>query len=312
MSLVDPASSAHSGVAFGAGKVILFGEHAVVYGYPAIAGALPLGVQAHFERAERCQLLAPQGLNEKQLALLQQAFGKAAEVVGLPKVCVRLEARLPMGAGLGSSAAVSVACAKALAMAAFPGEEGGAWLERAAPMALCMERVFHGNPSGVDHSTSLRETLLWFCKGQAEKLSSPAPLKLLVAMAGKRSSTKSTVEKLRERQEKWPKHHARLFEEIGRCTEEARGAIEAGDLALLGELMNVNQGLLSALQLDSENLTRGVHRLRTAGALGAKLTGAGGDGGAIIGLFENPEAAEKVLRAEGIECFACQLAGPRS
>jgi len=302
----------NAGTAFGAGKIILLGEHAVVYGHPAIAAALPLGVQAHFEPAECCQLLAPEDLEERQAELLQQAFNHAADYAGFPKTAVHLKADLPMGAGLGSSAAVSVACAKALAMAAFPGEEGEAWLRKVADMAFCMEKVFHGNPSGADHTTSLRETLLWFCSGKAEPLSCPAPLKVLVVLAGKRSSTQSTVARLRERQQKWPRHHKRLFEEIGRCVEDARVAIEAGDLALLGELMNVNQGLLSAMQLDSENLAQGVRRLRAAGALGAKLTGAGGDGGAVVGLFENPEAALGVLRAEGLHGFACQLAGPRS
>jgi mevalonate kinase len=250
-------------------------------------------------------------LDEKQATLLQQAFGRAAEYAGFPGVSIRLEADLPMGAGLGSSAAVSVACAKALAKAAFSEEEGEAWLEKTAEMALHMERVFHGSPSGLDNSTSLRETLLWFCRGQVEPLFCPAPLTILLCIIGKRSPTQSTVAQLRSRQERWPKHHARLFEEIGRCVEEARGAIEVGDLALLGELMNVNQGLLSAMRLDSENLAAGVRRLRAAGALGAKLTGAGGDGGAVLGLFENPEAAAATLKAEGINCFVCQLAGPR-
>ncbi|MCL2625334.1 MAG: mevalonate kinase [Cystobacterineae bacterium] len=297
---------------FGAGKVILLGEHAVVYGYPAIAGALPLGVYAHMEAAERCALQTPGNLDEKQRALLQQAFGRAAEFAAWPKVLLRLEASLPMGAGLGSSAAVSVACAKALALAAFPHETREAQLEKAAEMAWRMEQVFHGSPSGVDNATSLRETLLWFCQGKVETLSCPTPLKILIAMAGQRSPTQSTVAQLRERQKKWPGHHKRLFEEIGRCTEEARGAIEAGDLALLGELMNVNQGLLAAMQLDSEKLIQKIHRLRGLGALGAKLTGAGGDGGAVVGLFEAPEGPMETLRAEGVECFACQLAGPRS
>jgi len=243
---------------------------------------------------------------------LQQAFEAAAKQVGFPKVEVSLKASLPMGAGLGSSAAVAVACARALARAAFPGEEEGALLEKVADMARYMEKAFHGNPSGVDHTTSLRKTLLWFCQGQAKPLCCPVPLQVVVAMAGKRSSTHSTVAALRERQQRWPGHHQRLFEEIGRCVEEARGAIEAGELALLGELMNVNQGLLSALQLDSEALWQVVRRLRAAGALGAKLTGAGGDGGAVVGLFENPEAALEALRAEGVHCFACQLAGPRA
>jgi len=300
-----------AGMAFGPGKVILLGEHAVVYGHPAIAAALPLGVEAHFEAAARCQLLTPDNLDAKQAAVLQQAFGQAAGQVGSPKVEVRLEASLPMGAGLGSSAAVAVACAKALARAAFPGKEEGALLKKVADMALGMEKVFHGNPSGVDHTTSLRETLLWFRQGKTEPLFCPVPLWVVVALAGKRSPAQSSIARLRERQQKWPRHHKRLFEEISCCVEEACEAIEAGDLALLGELMNVNQGLLSALQLDSENLWRVVRRLRAAGALGAKLTGAGGDGGAVVGLFENPKAPLEALRAEGLHCFACQLAGPR-
>ncbi|MCL2258778.1 MAG: mevalonate kinase, partial [Cystobacterineae bacterium] len=271
---------------FGAGKVILLGEHAVVYGYPAIAGALPLGIYAHAEAAECCALRVPDNLDEKQSALLQQAFEKAAEFAAWPKVALRLEASLPMGAGLGSSAAVSVACAKALAAVAFAQEAHEAQLEKTNEMAWRMEQVFHGSPSGVDHSTSLRETLLWFCQGKVQTLSSPVPLNILVAMAGKRSSTQTTVAQLHTRQKKWPGHHKRLFEEMGRCTEEARGAIEEGDLPLLGELMNVNQGLLAAMQLDSEKLAQKIYRLRRAGALGAKLTGAGGDGGAVVGLFE--------------------------
>jgi mevalonate kinase len=296
-----------AGTAFGPGKVILLGEHAVVYGHPAIAAALPLGVHAHFQPAECCHLLTPDGLGEKPSALLQQAFAQAATAAGLPKVQVRLETRLPMGAGLGSSAAVSGACAKALAMAAFPEEAHKARLERVAALALCMEKVFHGSPSGVDSAASLHETLLWFCRGEVKPLSCPVPLQVVVAMAGKRSSTQSTVARLRERQQRWG-HYRRLFEEIGHCAEDARKAIEAGDLPLLGDLMNVNQGLLSALQLDSENLSQGVRRLRAAGALGAKLTGAGGDGGAVVGLFENPEAAQEALRAQGVDCFVCRLA----
>ena len=300
------------GMAFGPGKLILLGEHAVVYGHPAIAAALPLGVKAHPEEAEACRLLPPEGLDEKQRALVQKAFEEAARQVGFPKVCVRLEADLPMGAGLGSSAAVSVACAKALAKAAHPEEEGEAHLKRVEALAFGMEKVFHGTPSGVDHRTSLLDTLVWFCKGEAQALVCPVPLRVLIAMAGRRSPTQSTVARLRERQRRWPKHHARLFEEVARCVEDAREAIEAGDLALLGELMNVNQGLLSAMQLDSESLMRVARKLREAGALGAKLTGAGGDGGAVVGLFENPEEAQKALEAEGLQCFACQLAGPRS
>jgi mevalonate kinase len=86
----------------------------------------------------------------------------------------------------------------------------------------------------------------------------------------------------------------------------------SGDLEGLGDAMNVNQGLLNALGLSSLAIEEMVARLRTAGALGAKLTGAGGDGGAVIGLFREPEPVVMKLRKAGIDCFASQLAGPEA
>ena len=99
---------------------------------------------------------------------------------------------------------------------------------------------------------------------------------------------------------------------MGRLATEGAEAVEQGDLEALGDLMNVNQGLLSALGLSSPALEASVHRLRALGALGAKLTGAGGDGGAVIGLFPQPDAALARLRHDGVRCFASQLSGPRA
>ena len=76
--------------------------------------------------------------------------------------------------------------------------------------------------------------------------------------------------------------------------------------------MTMNQGLLAALGLSSPSIEAMVYRLKGLGALGAKLTGAGGDGGAVIGLFHEPEPAVVRLRRAGVDCFASQLAGPRA
>ena len=143
-------------------------------------------------------------------------------------------------------------------------------------------------------------------------MKSPRPLKVLVALVGERRPTKVTVSALRERQTRWQARYARLFREIGTLAAEGARAVEAGDLEALGDAMNVNQGLLVALGLSSPPLEEMVYRLRQMGALGAKLTGAGGDGGAVIGLFLEPEPAVAKLMRLGVRCFSSQLAGPRA
>ncbi len=301
--------------AFGPGKVILLGEHGVVYGHPAVAAPLSWGVTAHGRPSRAPKLELPASLPAPGRKLLRDAFRAAAEAAGSPGVSVRLESDLPTSMGLGSSAAVSVACARLLLQAAADQR-----LPRDAEVARVaweMEKVFHGTPSGIDHTCSARGALIHFRrKPQATRatvrtLSSPRPLKVLVALVGERPATKQTVAGLRSRQARWPRRYARVFEEIGRISDEGAKAVEAGDLELLGDLMNMNQGLLSAVGLSSSGIEEMVHRLRQMGALGAKLTGAGGDGGAVIGLFLEPEPAVARLTREGIRCFTSQLAGPR-
>ncbi|MDY7229655.1 mevalonate kinase [Hyalangium rubrum] len=301
-------------VGFGAGKVILLGEHSVVYGHPALAGPLSYGVTARGSKAKKSQLALPDTLSRAQRALLTGAFQRAARQCGSPGVKVSLESELPLSMGLGSSAALSVACVRVLLKAAgrkdVPAE--------VARLALEMEQEFHGTPSGVDHTTSAEERLILYKRapgqsaGRARAVKSPRPLKVLVALVGERSPTKKTVGALRERQARWSARYTRLFQQIGTVATEGAKAVEAGDLEALGDAMNVNQGLLSALGLSSPPLEDMVYRLRGLGALGAKLTGAGGDGGAVIGLFLEPEQAVAKLLQLGVRCFSSQLAGPRA
>ncbi|AGC46781.1 mevalonate kinase [Myxococcus stipitatus DSM 14675] len=300
---------------FGAGKVILLGEHSVVYGHPALAGPLSQGVKARGVPAKKCQLVLPSTLNRAQRTLLQGAFSRAAKLVGEPPVKVSLDPELPLAVGLGSSAALSVACARMLLLAAGKPPSS----KEAARLAWAMEQEFHGTPSGVDHTTSAEEQLLLYRKqpgassvGKGKTVESPRALKVVVALAGERSPTKKTVAALRQRQARWPERYQRIFKEMGKLASEGAKAVEAGDLEALGDAMNVNQGLLSALGLSSTPLEEMVYRLRSLGALGAKLTGAGGDGGAVVGLFTDPESAVVQLTRQGVRCFSSQLAGPRA
>jgi mevalonate kinase len=214
--------------------------------------------------------------------------------------------------GLGSSAAVAVATSRALLSAA--GEK--ATPSRVPALALEMETEFHVTPSGVDHTTSAYGKLLRYTRtrsgGKVKLIESDKPVKILVALVGDRSPTRQTVAALRERTERWPKRYRRVMDQIGQLADEGVAAVRAGDLEGLGDLMNMNQGLLSAIGLSSQRIDEMLHRLRAMGALGAKLTGAGGDGGAVIALFREPEPTVARLLKSGVRCFASQIAGPRA
>jgi mevalonate kinase len=295
--------------AFGPGKVILLGEHGVVYGHPALAGAISRGMRAWGVPAESTSLEIPEGVNASQQEALERAFARAAKKAKHPKISVHLESELPLSMGLGSSGALAVACARVL-LEAQSGKP--AKVREVEALAFEMEKEFHGTPSGVDHTTSARGTMVLFKQGKANAVLARKPVKVLVAMVGPRSSTKQTVAALRERQKTWPKRYRRVFEQIGKLVLEGVSAVKAGHLEALGDVMNMNHGHLNALGLSSPQIEDMVFRLRGMGALGAKLTGAGGDGGAVIGLFREPEPTVLKLREQGIECFASQLAGPEA
>ena len=298
--------------AFGPGKVILLGEHGVVYGHPALAAPLKAGVTAHGVPARRCELEMPKGAPPAAARLLRTAFAALAEGLGGPPVRVRLESDLPLSQGLGSSGALAVACARLLLQVKTGRPAKPAEVER---WAWAMERAFHGTPSGVDHTTSARGQLLYYRKapgaevGRARAVKGPRAMQLLVALAGPRTGTRETVAGLRARARQWPRRYERVFRGIGALVDEARAAVEAGDAASLGDLMNMNHGMLAGLGLSSDRLDGMVHRLRALGALGAKLSGAGGDGGAVIGLFGDSARASRALRRQGIPCFGAVIAG---
>ena len=290
----------------GNGKTVLLGEHAVVYGMPAIAAGISLGASARASAAERSSIRIGErssvaGDDSELSRALEQVYAE----LGAGPHSVEVEVNLPLGSGLGGSAAIGVAVARAL-LAARGEPEGEA---RVLAGAAAWERVFHGNPSGVDAAAAYSGSCIWFTKaGGPEPMFVAAPLELAICLAGPPASTKQMVENVRQLGERRPDLLGKSLAGIEVLVKNARLCIEAGDRSALGQLMNLNQMLLAGLFLSTPEIERACAVARDAGALGAKLTGAGG-GGAVIALAEASAAPlEAAFREAGFTAFSTRIA----
>jgi mevalonate kinase len=285
--------------AFAPGKVILLGEHAVVYGHPAIAGPLEQGVTVTLESRDG------NGVTVKGfegLSPIVSVVRKCASAFRVSGVEVEITADLPQSVGLGSSAAVSVALVRAFATAAQINMRPQGLLDK----ALELELEFHGAASGVDHNVAFERKLIRFVKGRrGQPLVLPRPLEVLVWVVEPRGSSRERISAIRELTKTNPERCERILGGIGKLADEAVAALESGDLEATGKAMDANHRLLQELGLSTPGLDAACARLRSMGAQGAKLTGAGG-GGAIVGLFEDAEPIVAALGEEGQRTFVAR------
>jgi mevalonate kinase len=280
--------STFSGKAFG--KVILLGEHAVVYGEPALASALAAGCVVEVKDSPGMPhlLLDTQVLDVRDAENgVCKAVRIAQEAAGLQNALdVTIRFDVPVGAGLGSSAAMSVALPRAMFARAAKTLSDATLKD----LSHQIERVFHGNPSGLDALLAMSgETGLFTKKGGLVPMSPKEPVRLIIADTGVPRSTQTQVSNVAARRERLGKPIEKTIEAIGEIARQGADALQKGDLARLGELMNANQGLLSAVSVSCGEIEHLVHVARAAGAIGAKLTGAGG-GGCVIALAPGKEA----------------------
>jgi mevalonate kinase len=224
-----------------------------------------------------------------------------------PTLHVKAEVGIPGGAGLGCSAALGVAILGALDEAASVSRT----CEARALMSLAWERVFHGNPSGVDSAMSSCGGVAVFRRDEPlEPVALRAPLSLVVGHSGETSSTKTMVDSVARQHGKNPERIDKTFDAIAALVQNARVSLMAGDLVELGKLMDLNHALLNSLMLSTARLEELCAAARHAGALGAKLTGAGG-GGCMIALVDDDVATRRVMDAlegEGASPFVVEVA----
>lgn len=295
-----------SAVGTAGGKVILLGEHSVVFGHPALAAALPYGVRMEAEHASGGVALVGAAVPDDPR--VADAVARIAEIVGVSGATVRVESELPAGGGLGSSAAFAVALARALGSLS-----GGISDEQVAQAALASELVFHGRPSGVDHTACAREGMILFRRGEPPDVRAivPArPLTLVVGLTGRSRSTGEKIASLQARVEQAPQRWLPVVKRLGALAVEGARAVETGSLASLGEMMDEAHRWLVQCELSCVELDEIVHAAKEAGALGAKLTGAGG-GGAAIALVEDPTPVAEAIRRAGFEARTAVLGASR-
>ncbi|MBK8986951.1 MAG: mevalonate kinase [Chloroflexi bacterium] len=279
------------------GKIILFGEHAVVYGRPAIAAPLSqLRATAVVEDSPTpgirllaadlgTNILLDEAAPDDPVAAVVRQLQTAAHLPRLPDLTITITSQIPIASGLGSGAAITAAVIRALAqhlcLAHLSSDD---WVSN---LTYEIEKIHHGTPSGIDNTVVAYERPVYFVRQQPQNRIEPfavaQPLRLLVADTGQSSSTKAVVGDVRRQWQADPAHFEAIFDGCGRIARQARQAIETGDLTQVGQLMDENHRLLQEMTVSSAALDGLVLAARAAGALGAKLSGAG-RGGNMIAL----------------------------
>lgn len=289
----------------GHGKIIIFGEHFVVYGAPSIAAGISNTAEVEVRKANENRIVSEQRVIPE---LSVVAIANVLSAMGIhEKYEVTLRGDLPTEGGLGSSAAFCVGLVRALANEKKMHLEP----EQINRFAYEGEKAFHGNPSGVDNYIATHRGVIEFTRGKTpleskfERLELPRPLDFVVSLSGKIGSTPKMIEAVRKFKEADEAEFGQLMDEYYKIAVEGRKFIEKGKLDEIGSLMNANQNLLSELGVSDERNDAIVETALKEGALGAKLTGGGG-GGSCIALAKDKPHAQKIadaLEKKGFRSF---------
>ncbi len=278
----------HVGV--GSGKVILLGEHSVVYGHRAIAAAVSRRTRVVLTPRGGPTSLGDSAIRDDRLA---QALDVALPDWGYR---VDIETDLPVGCGMGSSAALTIALLRARASA--EGRPANfSWLHREG---FAVEAVFHGTPSGLDHAVSALGGAVLYRRDEAPEPIAMPPVTAVVLDTGIAGDTAQLVAQVNAGR---PGNES-LLQRLGHLVEDRAPHLE--DTAALGAAMNEAHSVLAELGVSTPLLDELVELARRHGAQGAKLSGAGG-GGIVLALVEDPGSLLRAAKRRGLRALPCTL-----
>ena len=313
----------------GFGKVILFNEHFVVYGIPAIASAIESKTETLVEKVSEPAQLVPSGNEgsmagegwvleddrpanpgyktekfEHQMESIHLVFKAAGFDPTTNNIRIQMAGDLKAVGGVGASAAVCVSLARALDNEFAMGFDD----VKINEIAYEGEKAYAGTPSGIDNTASTFGGLLWFEKNleggrnTIDHIKLKEPLRIVMGNTGLTANTKAAVAGVRGRREANPGKYDEIFRNAGELVQKAKKALENHDLEELGQLMNYNHMLLQTIEVSHPKLDHLVEIARREGALGAKMTG-GGLGGYMVALTPDAEVQERVALAMEVAGF---------
>jgi len=292
-------------------KVILFGEHFVVYNKPAILASIDkrIHVDVRVRKDDRVTIKSNMGFSgsfdqKKHRQLQTKRFGSFIQPILLAAtdamrafkanvgLDINIRSEFPYGVGLGSSAACSVAT-----IAAVGALFGKLSRKKIYGMSLNAEKLVHRNPSGADSAICTYGGLMLFNKNNGIKtINSKINLQLIVVNSGIKRTTGKLVSSVKRKFER----NADLFTGLANMSEnitmQALKAIKDKDYGELGAFMTLNHSLLRRLGVSTNKLDKLVEIAINNEALGAKMTGAGG-GGCIVALTNNKHSTNKIMKA---------------
>ncbi len=298
----------------GYGKTILFGEHFVVYGLPAIASALGSYTTAEIKVVDGIgwevidQRPATPGYKEKKYDEAMQSIKNVIEHmntdVGSQKLEITFSGDLIAASGVGASAAQATSLARAI------NDSFTLMLddEKINEAAYEGEKAYHGTPSGIDNTASTYGGLIWFeknlngGKNKMEIVNSGKKMPLVIGNTAITASTAEVVADVRKLKEANPVRFEKIFSDYHSLAIDAKQALLEGDALSIGKLMNQNHKLLQEISVSGEINDKLVEISLNNGALGAKLTGTG-RGGLVIALAENQDVQHNIANAMENEGF---------
>ena len=277
------------------GKIILLGEHAVVYGRPALAvpiiqvhaqvevhGSSRPGIWIEAQDIHLRSALADLAREQPIAAVVRNTLD-LLQLSAVPPLEILIRSSIPIAAGMGSGAAISVAVIRALAGYLHQPIKD----EQVSKLAYEIEKLHHGTPSGIDNTVITYALPVYYMKGKPVEILHPGgSFTLLIGDTGISAPTKVSVADVRHLWESDQQKWDLVFDRIGELASAARSSILNAYWEELGSLMDQNHDLLQQLTVSSAELDGLVRAARYSGALGAKLSG-GGRGGNMIALVPN-------------------------